>query len=211
MVDQANLGQLPRGRHKLSREEVVFSQRLRMLTAIGMAVAEKGYAKTTVADVIGGAGVSRETFYEHFANKEACFLAAFDAGVEAILATMREALGSEEDPPLERLDRAIVAYLRTMASGPPFARAFMVEIYAVGPEAVARRMELLQRFADIVAAVLDARGEDDRFACEAIVAAVSTMVTGRIATGKDGDLTDLHEPLMRLIGRLSKAGIPPSA
>ena len=72
--------QLPRGPHRLAREEVLASQRGRMLAAIAEAVAEKGYAATTVADVVGRAGVSRKTFYEHFADKEECFLAAWDAG-----------------------------------------------------------------------------------------------------------------------------------
>ena len=42
------------------------------------AVAERGYSRTTVAHVIGLAGVSRRAFYEQFANKEACFLATYD-------------------------------------------------------------------------------------------------------------------------------------
>lgn len=202
MSNRTDPAQLPRGRHNLSREEVVSSQRERMLAAIGVAVAQKGYVHTTVADVIRGAGVSRETFYEHFANKEACFLAAFDAGVEGMLATMREALGSEEDPPLERLDRAVAAYLRKMAAEPAFARSFLIEIYAVGPQAVAQRMELQQRFADIFAEVLGVESEDDRFACAALVAAVSTMVTARVGSGEAGDLSDLHAPLMGLVSRL---------
>ena len=76
---------LPRGRHSLSREEVRASQRRRMLEAMANATAEKGYVHTTVADVIKRAGVSRETFYEHFSDKEDCFIAAYDAGVEAVL------------------------------------------------------------------------------------------------------------------------------
>ena len=48
-------------------------------------VAEKGYAATTVADVVERAGVSRRTFYEQFADKEACFLAAYDVGLAVVL------------------------------------------------------------------------------------------------------------------------------
>src|ERR1700721_2340996 len=65
--------QLPRGRHGLPREQVLASQRGRMLQAIAEAVADKGYARVTVADVISRAGVSRETFYEQFEDKEAAF------------------------------------------------------------------------------------------------------------------------------------------
>ena len=201
---QANVVQLPRGKHGLSRDEVHFSQRLRMLTAMGTSVGEKGYAATSVADVIRGAGVSRETFYEHFANKEACFLAAFDAGVDSLVTTMRGALGDAGDDPLERLDRAIGAYLHAMAHGPAFAR-FLVEVYAAGPDAIARRMELQERFVDTVADVLDARSADDRFACEALVAATGAMVTGRVAAGSAAELPALRAPLMRLARRLDVA------
>ena len=45
------------------------------------AVAENGYAATTIADVVSRAGVSRKTFYEHFDGKQECFLALYDAGI----------------------------------------------------------------------------------------------------------------------------------
>src|SRR6195256_1200113 len=91
--------QLPRGRHRLSRDQVLASQRGRMLAAMAEAVAEKGYVGTAVADVIERAGVSRETFYEHFSSKEDCFLAAYDTGVEALHEVMGAALaGSRAGP-----------------------------------------------------------------------------------------------------------------
>src|SRR4051812_30467577 len=83
---------LPRGRHAAPREVVVESQRTRMLSAMASAVAEKGYSRTAVADVIDRAGVSRKTFYEHFANKEECFLAAYDEGVDLLLEAIDEAV-----------------------------------------------------------------------------------------------------------------------
>src|SRR5687768_6636573 len=86
---------LPRGRHAAAREIVWESQRERMLAAMAEAVAAKGYARVAVADVIALAGVSRKTFYEHFANKDACLLAAFDAGVELLLEAIDEAIHAE--------------------------------------------------------------------------------------------------------------------
>src|SRR5438874_801201 len=73
---------LPRGRHNLSREQVETTQRERILTGMVQALAENGYARTTVADVIARSHTSRETFYEHFENKQACFLAAYARAVE---------------------------------------------------------------------------------------------------------------------------------
>src|SRR5687767_6279952 len=85
---------LPRSPHKTVREEVAASQRGRLLVAMSDVVGEKGYAAATVADVLAKAGVSRRTFYEHFADKEACFLAAYDHGVAAMLAAVTEQIGS---------------------------------------------------------------------------------------------------------------------
>src|SRR3954471_4652070 len=84
----ADVEQLPRGRHSLTREQVETSQRERLLLAMCEAVAERGYVATSVADVISRARVSRETFYRYFADKQACFHAAHDRGVEILLAEM---------------------------------------------------------------------------------------------------------------------------
>ena len=65
----AATGRLPRGRHSLSREEVARSQRDRLVRAMADVMAEKGYARTSVADIVRGAGVSRESFYERFGSK----------------------------------------------------------------------------------------------------------------------------------------------
>src|SRR3954454_10930364 len=82
---------LPRGRHAAPRAVVAESQRERMLVAMADATASKGYGNVAVADVIERAGVSRRSFYEHFANKEECFLAAYDAGVAGLLDAIAEA------------------------------------------------------------------------------------------------------------------------
>src|SRR3977135_2675206 len=79
---------LPRGPHGLSREEVEVSQRARLLQAATEAVAELGYVKTTVADVLARAGVSRATFYQLFRDKEDCFLAAYQLNADFVAAVM---------------------------------------------------------------------------------------------------------------------------
>src|SRR5436853_4375001 len=114
---------LPRGPHGLERDVVLASQRGRMLGAMADAVARKGYAATTVADVVAGAGVSRKTFYEHFRDKEECFLAAYDAGVDLVLDAILAARPEPGDDSWVALMRARVrAYLDTPAANPAFAR-----------------------------------------------------------------------------------------
>src|SRR5436305_6999878 len=145
---------LPRGPHGLKRDVVLASQRGRMLEAIANAVAEKGYASATVADVVSRAGVSRKTFYEHFRDKEECFLAAFDAGVELLLAAILEA--QPDGPGWLALTRARVrAYLGTLAEEPAFARTFLLEVFAAGPRAIERRADVLERFERVLRELYD--------------------------------------------------------
>jgi len=77
---------LPRGRSRLPPQDVRASQRQRLLRSVIAVVSESGYYPITVADIVRRARVSRGAFYEHFANKEKCFLAATDEGFELMLA-----------------------------------------------------------------------------------------------------------------------------
>jgi AcrR family transcriptional regulator len=194
--------QLPRGRHGLSREEVAASQRGRMLEACFRVVAEKGYTRFTVADVLAAAGVSRETFYEHFRDKEDCFLAAYELSVDAVLAAMRHADPGGDGDPLDRYEEMMRGYLDLMAREDGYARVFLVDVYAAGDRALVRRREVLDRFTEVVAELVGARSAADRFACEALVAAVSSMVTVRVAAGDLDEIPKLRRPIMDVARRL---------
>jgi AcrR family transcriptional regulator len=147
------LAVLPRGRHAAPRAVVRETQRARMLDAMVQAVAEKGYAHVAVADVIQRAGVSRKTFYEQFANKEDCFLAAYDAGVDGLLAVIDDALAGLAPDWLAAARRAVEVYLAAMAASPAFARAFLIEALGAGPATLERRGEVQDRFAAQLEAV----------------------------------------------------------
>jgi len=200
MTAQPTVERLPRGRHGLSREEVVQSQRDRMLRALAEAVAEKGYAKTSVADVLSRAGVSRETFYEQFSSKEDCFLETFDLAGEILLGRVAGAPG--EGTAAERFDRLLTAYLDTLASEPAYARVYLVDSHAAGPEAVRRRVALQARFTDALVELFGLRAPHERFACELLVAAVGSLVTTRVALGDEESLRDLRAPIVDLVRRM---------
>ncbi len=137
---------LPRGRHAAPRAVVEESQRGRLLGAIAEVVAEKGYARTAVADVITRAGVSRKSFYEHFANKEECFLLAYDAGVDLVLQAIEDALAREPDP-IAGTQAGVQGYLGALAAHPAFARTFLIEALGAGRTALDRRAAVHARFA----------------------------------------------------------------
>src|SRR4051812_49438896 len=118
----------------------------RLVLGMVAAVAERGYAATTITDVVRHARVSRRTFYEHFADKEACFLAAYDAVSDTVLAGIAEAAqrGATFE---ERILASVRAYLEALAAEPAIARVFTVDILGAGPAALARRREGLRRVA----------------------------------------------------------------
>ncbi|GAA2609255.1 TetR/AcrR family transcriptional regulator [Actinomadura fulvescens] len=200
-MDSPGYEALPRGRHHLTREQVVASQRERLLQGITEVVAEKGYLRTSVADVIKRARVSRETFYEHFADKQACFLTAFEEGAELLLAVVERAAGAAGDPALTRLERTLVAYLEGLSGDPAGARTFLLEVYAVGPAAAARRFQIQRRFVELINKLLR---EDDRwlrlpdpeFASRIVVGGVAALVTGKVAEGDHAGLPALADPIM---------------
>ena len=194
---------LPRGPHRLAREEVLASQRARMLEAMAHAVAAKGYAATTVADVVGGAGVSRKTFYEHFQDKEECFLAAFDAGVGVLVNAVERATLEASGEWRNHIRAGVRAYLSTLAAVPDFARTFLIEVLAAGPRALARRAEVHGRFAEVLKTLHETyRADhpeeipelpDEVFV--AIVGAVNELVSDRVRKGRTIDLLEL-EPVI---------------
>lgn len=131
---------LPRGRHPLTQQAVAASQRVRLLDAVARVVARKGYGAATVADVIALAGVSRRTFYEQFADLEACFLAAYEDGMRSLFDAIRRALAELPGAPVEpRIRRAVQAYLDALASRPEAAWAFTIEVLGAGRPALERR------------------------------------------------------------------------
>jgi AcrR family transcriptional regulator len=147
---QPSLDRLPSGRHRLTREAVIESQRGRLLFAVAQVVAEKGYAATTVADIVDRASVSRSTFYEQFPDKESCFLAMFDFGVEFVLGQMRDAWEHRvaDDDWRARVRSDLSTYVSVLASEPAFARALHVEVLAAGSAALERRAQVFARFTD---------------------------------------------------------------
>ncbi|MFL6112870.1 MAG: TetR/AcrR family transcriptional regulator [Catenulispora sp.] len=198
---------LPRGHHRLSRDQVGAAQRTRLLMAVVEVVAERGYASATVGDVLGRAHISRQTFYEHFTNKEDCFLAAFDQAAELLIARLEAALGPASDPVLVRLDRVFDSYLRGLAATPELARALLVEVYGAGREAVRRRLAVQERFAVTVADAIAAGqrwrgGLDPHFIGRAVIGAVSALVTARIEAGAGATMPELRAELTAFVGAL---------
>ena len=166
------------------------------------AIAERGYANVTVADVLKRAGVSRETFYEQFTNKEDCFMAAYDAIVAGLMKALGEAISPSLDPDAgglrELIDRIVGCYLDELEDT-TLAWAFLIEINAAGPAAVKRRAESQARGMEAIAAAAGASDPRQRFACDAMFLMIIGLVTQRLAAGKAENLAELRQPLVELV------------
>jgi AcrR family transcriptional regulator len=139
--------QLPRGRHGLPRAFVIKNQRDRIFASLACVCSAKGYANVTVQDITDDAGVSRRTFYDLFADKEQCFLAAYDLVVERLWREVEAAYSSGELPWTGRISAALRAIVRLYIAEPDFARLITVEVLGAGHAALARRDAALRRFA----------------------------------------------------------------
>jgi len=204
-----------RGRHAPPREVRLPLQRERLLRAAAAEFAEHGYAGTGSESISRRAGMSKATFYEHFANKEECITALFDRAAEVLLRGMADAARGAGQDPAQRMQAGTRAFLSTVAEHPDYSQTLLVEIIGAGPEAVRRRDQIMQAFADVLDAENAAnarRGLIARFASPldafAIVGAITELISRQVRLGEPSDVMELAPVIDRLI-----AGVlaPPSA
>ena len=147
---------LPRGRHGLPRELVERSQRERLLAAVVTVTVANGYESTTVGDILGDAGVGRESFYELFDDKLDCMLAAHKVLIDDLEEQVRAAYDGTEPWP-ERVRHALSATLEWFAADPGAARFTLVELSTVGP---AFRVTFKAEYARFIRLLDDGLGDD---------------------------------------------------
>jgi AcrR family transcriptional regulator len=190
---------LPAGRHGLPREFIVQNQRERIVTALVDTVAERGYNATTVAHITKAASVSRRTFYEHFADKEACFLAAYEMVAEHIAASMRAAAESFEEWP-QKVRAALATMLRFLAGEPELARVCMIEPIAAGGEIAARHRASMQGLVEILKAGRPEHGGRPlpEATEETLVGGIVSLVVREISAGRAEKLEELLPDLVEL-------------
>jgi len=131
-----------------SQAEVMETQRRRLFLGLSRAVARKGYAAASVADVLAEVRISRRTFYELFKDKEDCFLAAYELAHGALIQHVRKA-HQNKGTALEQVRAGNAADLHFIAAEPELAQAFLVGIRSAGPRAMQRRAEAHREFAQM--------------------------------------------------------------
>jgi AcrR family transcriptional regulator len=208
---------IPRGRHAPPLEVRLTLQRERLFEAAAAVFAETGYADASAESISRAAGMSKATFYEHFANKEECIVALFDHAYDVLIKRIVKAATAAGDNPLARMREGMKAFLVALVDFPNEAQTLLVEIIGAGPAAAQRRDEIIARFAQ----VLDRENErvaashdfprfaspDDAFA---IVGAIAELASRQIRLGEPAHPLDLQPVIERFAVGLLGQPQPPA-
>jgi AcrR family transcriptional regulator/DNA-binding MarR family transcriptional regulator len=172
-----------------------------MLAAAVEAVEDVGYGGMTVAQVINRARVSRKTFYDIFADREDCFLAAFEQALDHGADTVSTAYAAG-DSWRDGVRDALASMLALMDDEPALTRLCIVEAMAAGERVLERRAEVMDRLAAVVD---DARKDPGAtldppsVTAEGVVGAVFQVLHTRVLEGNPEPLFELLGPLMSVI------------
>jgi AcrR family transcriptional regulator len=193
-----DLGPLPGGHHRLTREQILDSQRERLLAAIAHEVAANGYRATTITGVVKFASVSTRDFYEVFESKEECFLAAFDVVCDHLTELISAAVAAEPDWP-----RQVVAALRAsldfFAAEPDLARLCLLESVSATPKIAIRFREAVLACAPALARGRSGLADPGALlpdAESAIIGGAVSLATRSIVCGDAERLADLLPDLV---------------
>jgi AcrR family transcriptional regulator len=178
----------------------------RLLQGMARAVATKGYADTTIADIVREAGVSRRTFYENFADKAECLTALYESASGNALAVLRGAINPQSDWQAQ-VEQALSAYFGALACNPVLLRTLFIEILGLGMPGLAARRRANQHLVDLMLEVVNTRTGDQGqrhlplkpVMVMAVVGGINEMVLQSIEQGRAGALQELVKPAAALL------------
>lgn len=174
-------------------------------------MSEKGYAATTIGDIVSHAHVSRRTFYECFPDKESCFLALFAVTSDRLLDAISEV--ARDLPWEERISSTIRIYLSGFAANPALTSTFLVEIRTAGPRALGLRRAVIHRLSDVLLGLAaDARAQDPSLrplkpeTATAIVGGINELMLQAVEEQRVHRIADLAETATDLMRAALIAG-----
>ena len=185
----------------VQRERLDELQRARILSAVFDVARERGSGNMTVAHVVERSGISRRTFYEHFSDREDCFLAALEQAL--VYASQRVLPAYEAERSWRgRMRAGLIALLCFLDEEPKVGRVLIVESLAGGPRALARRTEVIAKLTSAIeggAVEPKAGSTPPPLTGEGVVGGVLAVLQGRLAKDRPVPLIDLANPLMSMI------------
>jgi AcrR family transcriptional regulator len=177
----------------------------RLLEGMARAVAAKGYADTTIADIVREAAVSRRTFYEHFTTKSECLIALYEAASKLALRAVSEAFDPAQ-PWHAQVERTITAYFDYLAQDPALLRTLFVEILGLGMPGLAARRRVNGEIAGFIQAAINGGGANSgpvgHLSSElalTVVGGINVLVLQAIEQDRVGELGQLVAPATRLV------------
>jgi AcrR family transcriptional regulator len=199
--DRAVPRKLPPGRHGLPRQFVLHNQRGRLVEAAMHVFGTRSFGEARVADVLERAAISRKTFYEQFADKEACFMAAYEAAAVRARDAVRVAARDQQEWDAS-LRAGIEALLGFLAEEPELARLLVVEVTGAGPSALRRRTEAVRTFAAMLA---QSSEEEAPLGAQVAAGGIWEVVHAFVLDGRADELPELADALVEC----AKAQIEP--
>jgi AcrR family transcriptional regulator len=179
-------------------ELVKSPKREKILEGMIEAVGAEGYDAASVRTVLDRTGLYRQAFYDNFADKDGCYLAALSMGIGRLEAVVARAAASEESW-RGKLRAGLGALLDRLDAEPDFGRGVVVEVHAAGPEALARRAEAMKKAADFIDLARAEAGDSEappQIAPEGIVAGIHAIVHSRLSTGATDGFRELLPEFM---------------
>jgi AcrR family transcriptional regulator/DNA-binding MarR family transcriptional regulator len=210
---------------EIGRSGVPDIQRARMIAALVEVARQRGAARVTVAHIVARSGVSRRTFYEMFADRDACFMAALELAIERgaarVIPAFEEAAGGGGGVGAragggagkgvaaggaarwrERIRTGLAALLEFLDDEPGPGGLCVVDTLSACPEALRRRAEIVKAFVDAVdAGRREARAglAPTRLTAEGVVGGVLGVLYSRFAEQDPRPMLRLLNPLMAMI------------
>jgi len=168
-------------------------QRAGLCESMLRVVAKRGYAETTIHEVVTAAGFGKLTYYKLFPSKEACFVAALEACAEVVFARIEAAVEDEAES-TARVAAGLGALVGLLAEEPELTRVTMVEARAGGVPSREVQLRLLDRLAGLIADGAESDGEVS--STRLAIGAVSTIIALEVAAERTAELPGMLPELV---------------
>ncbi len=180
---------------------VLEMQRRRLLLAYVEVLSEQGLQGASVGRICKRAGVSRRTFYDLFEDREACFVAVFDAAIERIQQSVLPVY-TNEGRWCERVRAALTALLELFDGEPALARVCLIETLKAGPAVSERRRRVL----DVLTSAVDEGRNESKLrtgppplTAQSTVGGAVSVIHARLSEENPKLLSELLNALMSMI------------
>lgn len=199
-----------RGKYDRTRtpDEREKEQLARLLDAAGHVFAEVGWADATVEAIVSRAGMSRRTFYEHFADLRECLRVFHQKATRRAFRGVELAVANAPEAPADRLRMGVAGFLGGIVAFPHMARVIFRVVRSAGPEFEAVHEEMMNRFAKLFydgVAAAHASGRTalppDELRIFAIVSAMEAVAMRFVLRGEEAKAMDAAPTLVDMVER----------